>query len=237
MLDRLSEYKRRGGIVKIDGLMSAAHAVIAAEAGADLVGIIFAPSRRRVAPVAAKIMVDLLRKELGARTPPVVGVFVDESVENVNAVVEEVGLDVVQLNGSDSAEVLGLFSCPVIRAVGPPPGSVATEVQRQIDVLRLDEKRPALWVVDAWDPVNRGGSGKRADWSMAAELAATTPFLLAGGLDPESVADAIRVVRPLGVDVSSGVETDGMKDFSKIEAFVHAAKAAFAQQRPRVPTP
>jgi phosphoribosylanthranilate isomerase len=225
--DRLADLLKRGGIVKIDGVMQAQHAVAAAEAGADLVGFIFAKSRRQLTSAQASIEVSALRTSLGERAPLVLGVFVDESPERVNEIIDEVGLDVVQLHGSETAESLRAISRPIFRAVGPPPGSSADDVAALLATLRLDAVRPALWVIDAWDPVNHGGSGKRADWAVAAELARTTPFLLAGGLNPENVAEAVRTVRPVGVDVSSGVETDGVKDPERIRAFVHAAKAAF----------
>lgn len=205
-------------LVKICGLRSVEHALAAAAAGADMVGLVFAPSRRRVSTEQGAAIAAALRGLAGPR-PRVVGLFVNEPPAVVLATAAAVGLDAAQLSGDEPPEDADALDMPLIKAV------------------RMDgSAREAAWVgrageglallVDAHVPGAYGGTGERADWGRAAELARRAPVLLAGGLTPENVAAAIAAVRPLGVDVSSGVETDGAKDSAKIGAFLEAARAA-----------
>lgn len=226
--NRLEALRVRGGIVKICGIREAAHAIDAATAGADVLGVVFARSRRQLTPEQAASLVDSVRRELGERTPLFAGVFVDESPERVNDIARHVGLDVVQLHGAESVDTLANISLPVVRAIGPAPGTSDVALVERLNTMQFDKARPALWLIDAFDPVNHGGSGHRADWSLAAAIAPLFPMMLAGGLDADNVADAIRAVRPIGVDVSSGVESGGVKDPARIRSFVTAARAAFA---------
>jgi phosphoribosylanthranilate isomerase len=214
------------GLVKICGLRESAHAVAAVESGADLIGFLFAPSPRRIDPAGARECILVARAEAGARPVGAVGVFVDASVEEINEISDEAELDFVQLHGSTDARPAGL-SRPVIRAIRTPPETNAASVVEMIAGQQNEQPPPVAWLVDAYDPHLHGGTGRRADWSLAAEVAFAAPLVLAGGLTPENVGEAIRTVRPLGVDVSSGVETDGRKDVAKITAFVQAARAAF----------
>ncbi|MGD9714951.1 MAG: phosphoribosylanthranilate isomerase [Thermomicrobiales bacterium] len=225
---RLADLRQRGHIVKICGLRQAGHAVAAADAGADLLGMIFAPSRQQLTPEQAAELVATVRTESPEATPLITGVFVDEAPATINRIAAAVGLDVIQLNGSEDLEAMCQIAYPLIRAVRPkPPANLAT-VKTELGSLRVKDQIPALWMIDAWDPVHHGGIGRRSDWKIAAGLARSEPLILAGGLNPENVEEAIATVMPLGVDVSSGVETDGTKDSAKIRAFVTRAKAAFA---------
>lgn len=225
---RLAELKARGGIIKICGLRETAHVITAAEAGADLIGLMFAESRRRISPEDATELVAGARADLGKRTPLFTGVFVDESPDRINAVASDVGLDAVQLHGREPSASFTTIDVPVLKAFAPAPDSTLESVQQELDGQSVGPELPALWLIDAWDPVLQGGTGRKADWPLASELSRAYQFLLAGGLSPDNVATAIEMVRPAGVDVSSGVETGGIKDHAKITAFIERARAAFA---------
>jgi phosphoribosylanthranilate isomerase len=211
--------------VKICGIREPAHAVAAAQAGADLIGFIFAPTRRKVEPETALAAIEQAR----AASPAIraVGVFVNETVAEINEIADTAGLDLVQLNGDQVAEQLAGVNRPAILALRPAPGATSGEIAQTISSLANQGKRIAGFLIDGYHPKEYGGHGSRADWTLATGISAIQPVLLAGGLDAGNVAEAITMVRPLGVDVSSGVETDGIKDAAKIAAFVAAARSAF----------
>jgi phosphoribosylanthranilate isomerase len=202
-------------IIKICGLRTVEHALVAAEAGADLIGLVFAPSRRQVSLADASAIAAAVRG-LPAPRPQIVGLFVNAPVAEINAAVESVGLDLVQLSGDESLADAAGVGRPIMKSI------------------RMDgSEREAAWIaagarllVDAHMPGAYGGTGARADWQLAAELAWRAPIMLAGGLDPANVAEAIAQVRPSGVDVSSGVEEGGVKSAAKIRAFIAAARGA-----------
>ena len=219
-------------LVKICGIREPAHALAAAEAGADFIGMVFAESRRRVtveqaqaiaralggAPLsAAGKGTEAIQALLVHKRPLLVGVFADADPETVNRTADAVGLDLAQLSGNEPWDICPKLSRPVIKAVKVKPGVSSQEV--------LSSLRPgALPLLDAYAEDALGGSGQTFDWQVAQGVAAKRPIILASGLTPENVAQAIRLVRPWAVDVSSGVETDGVKDAAKIRAFVAAAK-------------
>jgi phosphoribosylanthranilate isomerase len=189
--------------VKICGITGAEDADAAVAAGANAVGFVFWPdSPRFVDPYRARAIV--------ARLPPFVtpvGVFVNQAAEYVTAVASLVRLGAVQLHGDETELFAGSLQTPVIKAVTPASPDASAWSRRR------------LLLVDAHDPVRRGGTGFTADWDRAAGLAAERPILLAGGLTPENVAEAIARVRPFGIDVSSGVErSPGVKDHQRLRA-------------------
>ena len=210
--------------VKICGLREPEHAVAAVAAGADLLGFIFAPTRRYVPPEDARMAVAAARA--AARHPVLtVGVFVDAAPEEMNRIAADVGLDLIQLSGDESPDRISALYRPVLRALRPKPGASAADVLSEIQGMGLES--PAAYLLDGYHAGQFGGTGVRADWTVASVLAPEARMLLAGGLNPHNVAEAISVVNPLGVDVSSGVERDGTKDATLIAEFVRAAKAAF----------
>ncbi|MHB1133621.1 MAG: phosphoribosylanthranilate isomerase [Chloroflexota bacterium] len=211
-------------IVKICGLMDESSVVAATEAGADLLGFVFAPSRRRVGPARARQLIAATRQAGTRRRPQAVGVFVNEPAARVIEIAAYCGLDWVQLSGDEDAAYVRLLGLPVIVARPATPTLDAAAIAAFVDA-------GALVLLDAYSPLLRGGSGRLCDWEMAAALAKRFPILLAGGLTPENVANAIAAVRPVGVDVSSGVETDGRKDAAKIAAFVGNTKNAAPASR------
>ena len=225
--ERLSRLFARGAIVKIDGLREPEHAAAAAAAGADLVGFIFAPARRQVTAAVARSCIAAARAASPERCVLAVGVFVDAAPSEMARIARETGIDALQLHGAEPPESLRLLPVPALKALRPRPGTKATSLKAEIDRYHSSPQPPLGILIDGYAEESAGGTGARADWRLAAEIGATFPIILAGGLDPDNVGAAIRQVRPLGVDVSSGVEIDGVKDASRIEAFIRAARKAF----------
>lgn len=220
-------------LVKICGVREVAHAAAAREAGADLIGMIFADARRRVDIPAARA----IRRELGPRVeitdstaeaaqaaraqsgrPLLVGVFARQTPDEILRVLERVDLDLVQLSGGEHPALAGRIPRAVIRTT-----HVAADATAE-SLLRDAERRPPT--ITHLDTASRqgGGSGRRFDWSLARAVAERRPIILAGGLTPENAAAAIAAAHPWAVDVSSGVEEDGVKSAEKIRAFLSAAK-------------
>jgi phosphoribosylanthranilate isomerase len=206
-------------LVKICGLQDEATALAAAAAGADFLGFVFAPSRRRITPERARSIIAAVRARAGTRAPRMVGVFVDECPLLVADVAAYCGLDFVQLCGDESPSYLRRLGTPVLL-------SRQTRGEATLAALAPYRDLAAMFLLDAASPAARGGTGRLCDWATASLAARRYPVLLAGGLTPTNVADAIAAVRPAGVDVSSGVETDGGKDPDKIAAFIREAKQA-----------
>ncbi len=238
--------------VKICGIMRAEDALLAAEAGADFIGLIFAESPRRLsAGRAAEIVralgsplrdvemtppphaevagaADWFRQAAGAlerllerKRPLTVGVFADMDMETVNSVADECGLDLIQFSGGESWHDCLLANRQVIKALRVREGDSAESVLAAIE--------PGTAVACLLDPQVAGaygGTGHLLDWGMASRVAREMPMILAGGLTPDNVAEAVRAVRPWAVDVSSGVEREGVKDGDKIRAFISAAREA-----------
>ena len=221
-------------LVKICGVSEPRHARAAASYGADLIGVVFAPSRRQVtmgqgrriadalgeraAPPAAAT-VEAVEERLRAGRPLLVGVFADQDADTINGIAGECGLDLVQLSGSEPWEVCGLIERPVLKCLKVRQGQTAAEVLAQVH-------GGALLLLDPYVEGAYGGAGVTLDWAVAAQVATKQPVMLAGGLRPDNVARAVAVVHPWAVDVSSGVESDGVKDVAKIRAFIKAAKSA-----------
>jgi phosphoribosylanthranilate isomerase len=201
--------------IKVCGITRLGDALHAFEQGATALGFVFWPtSPRAISPADAREIIAALPS--GA-TP--VGVFVNEPAEQVREVVAVTGVKAVQLHGDEVAEDFDIFEGSLLRSV-------------TLDNLGETSRRwPAAttWLLDAADHVRRGGTGVRIDWDRAAVLARHHKIVLAGGLTPSNIADAIQAVRPFGVDVSSGVETSpGIKDFDKMSTFLASARSAFA---------
>jgi phosphoribosylanthranilate isomerase len=205
-------------VVKICGLRTIEHALVAAEAGADLLGFILAPARRRVTPAEVAAIGAAVRATPGGRRVGLVGVFVNETPAQMTALADTCGLDALQLSGDEDEHMLNELpsSRTIIKAI---------RLTGAEDELRWQGARAARLLVDAHVPGVYGGAGVVADWGRAARLAGEREIMLAGGLTPDNIAEAIERVRPWGVDVSSGVETDGAKDSAKIRAFIAAVRA------------
>jgi phosphoribosylanthranilate isomerase len=201
--------------IKICGIRDETDALAAAEAGADAIGLIFAPSRRQVDLAQAR--------RIAASLPPFVarvGVFVNEAFDRLRSLVDGVRLDAVQLHGDETAEY-----CCAVRDLGVTTIK-AIQVAGPLDVAGVRALPVSAVLLDAYRPGRRGGIGEPFDWRLAAPVAAVVPVILSGGLTAANVAAGIAAVRPYAVDASSGVETDGRKDPAKIHAFVQAARAS-----------
>lgn len=199
-------------LVKICGITREVDAREAVACGASAIGFIFWPkSPRFIDPYRAR----RVARELPAFVTPV-GVFVNQPADYVNAVSSLVGLGAVQLHGDETPAYAEGVRRPIIRAVGAHARDEAR--QWPDDVVLL---------VDAHDPVQRGGTGRTSDWTVAADLASRRRVVLSGGLNADNVAAGIAAVRPFGVDVSSGVEVaPGIKDPAKLRAFFARIRAA-----------
>lgn len=216
------------GLIKIDGFRDVISARAAVAAGAGAIGFILAPSRRQISPDSIAAILG----ELPAGRPPIVGVFVNESPGAIDDIVHVSGVDVIQLAGDELPSILDRLDYPVWKTLRFEAGTTIDEASRIVESW-LSPSRPVQAVlVDAAVPGSYGGSGHVADWDLAAGLAKTYPVILAGGLTPANVAGAIATVRPVGVDVSSGVEVDGAKDPARIEAFIDESRAAFERLHP-----
>ena len=201
--------------IKICGIKTVNDALAAMDAGADLIGFNFyAKSPRYIDIGKCRDIMSVMRK-YGHIT--YVGVFVNASVAETRATMETLGLSLAQLHGDETAEMLNALDGKAFKAFRGIPADVNSFARSASPALLVDASVKGLY----------GGSGVTADWDGAAELAKRYPLLLAGGLTPENVAEAVGRVKPWGVDVASGVESaPGEKDASKMKAFVRAVRLA-----------
>ncbi|MCY4411401.1 MAG: phosphoribosylanthranilate isomerase [Caldilineaceae bacterium] len=223
--------------VKICGITNFEDALCAANAGADYLGFIFfKKSPRYVTPeaagkITATLTEHLLASAAGSATgsetgtrPRFIGVFVNETSDVVEETIRQAGLDYAQIHGDEPPAMLEALHGRGFKALRPTSAAEAgIEAEWYADLGPADG--PQL-LIDAYDPDEYGGTGKRADWNAAADVRQTCPRLvLAGGLTPQNVAAAVESVQPWGVDVSSGVESEpGCKDPDKVRAFIDSAK-------------
>ncbi len=215
-------------LVKICGITTLEDALFAAEAGAHMLGLnFFKKSPRYLAPADARALALALRSKLGATAPLLIGVFVNEVVGRISVTMEEVGLNFAQLSGDESVEMLRELRGIGFKAIRPRSQSEAVMDVEYYSSAQIDPRIPSL-LLDAHNAVLYGGTGERADIEIALALKEKTPrLMLAGGLTPENVGEAVKAARPWGVDVASGVESDaGKKDADKVRAFINAVKAA-----------
>jgi len=203
--------------VKICGTTRREDAEAAVNGGAAAIGFVFWPaSPRAVDPATAAAIARTLPPDVER-----VGVFVNQGADEINAIADVVGLSAIQLHGDEGPGFAASLARPVIKAISVDEEGAA------------DREWPAdvMMLVDAHDPVRRGGTGRSADWAIAAALARRRRVLLAGGLTPENVAGAISAVRPYGIDVSSGVESSpGIKDHARLDALFRAVGRAEAER-------
>lgn len=215
--------------VKICGLRDARNAQAAALSGADFVGFNFVEGvRRQLEPTIGATIISTFRNSLSEDSMPgprVVGLFRNQPAEFVNRVARMAALDMVQLCGDEDDDYYAQMERPILKQVRVRPETSAEELEAEVNA-HLDAGR--MVVLDAYDPNTPGGAGVVFDWSVAAGVASLEGVLLAGGLTPDNVSDAIKQLSAWGVDVSSGVESDGVKDDVKIQDFVTAALSAWA---------
>ncbi|GAB6157925.1 phosphoribosylanthranilate isomerase [Desulfotomaculum varum] len=196
--------------VKICGVMDPQTAEAAALAGADAIGMVLAPGRRQVSPEQARAICQAI--------PPLVarvGVFVDAPADEVRQIAHYCGLDLVQLHGRESPAYCRTLGLRCLKGVAA----------RSRQALEQANNYPvAALLVDAYLPGRMGGTGQTFNWQLLENLPLQLPLILAGGLHPGNVGRAVALLRPYGVDVSSGVEVNGQKDLQLIKTFIKRAK-------------
>ncbi|MCD6583036.1 MAG: phosphoribosylanthranilate isomerase [Desulfuromusa sp.] len=199
--------------IKICGITNIEDALFAAEAGADALGFVFyEKSSRYITPEQVKQIITTL--------PPfvtTVGLFVNTATEQIKDILALTGLDTVQLHGDETPADCCLEPYRVIKAV---------RVKDADSLTGIDDYQVSALILDAWNDQQYGGTGERFDWQLAKKMTGRLPIILAGGLTPDNVAQAIEVVNPYAVDVSSGVEErPGRKDHKKVREFIKKVKA------------
>ena len=240
--------------VKICGLRDPETAVAATKAGADFVGLVFAQSPRQVTRQECYDIITAIRETRRDSTPAlieqpkrdeineaswfgawndaidnalarwrplIVGVFAEQATTDINEIAEVASLELVQLSGGEPTELVRSIHRPVLQAIHVHKDTIADDV--------FDKAFPGVAagvLLDTGSTGAQGGSGKPFNWRVAAEVGERLPLMLAGGLSTANVGDAIAVVDPWAVDVSSGVETKGKKDIEKVRAFIREAKGA-----------
>ena len=216
--------------VKICGIRDGDSAVEAARAGADFFGVVLVEGvRRQLTPFDAQEVVRNYRirardhrvKRLRQKSTKVVGLFRNQDARWVNKAAQQIDLDYVHLCGDEDESYIRSMWKPVLRQVRVKSGMSSDELSDLVDH-HLSQNR--IVVLDHYDKQTPGGAGKTFNWEIADGIAQREGVLLAGGLNPENVETAIRQIKPWGVDVSSGVETNGIKDHHKIKTFIQTAK-------------
>jgi phosphoribosylanthranilate isomerase len=209
--------------VKICGISDIESAIAASEAGTDYLGMVFAPSKRQVTPEKALQIVEAVR-QLDS-LPQIVGVFVNKPAAEVNQIADYCKLDWVQLSGDENWGYCKKIETPLIKVFHIAPDARQAEIATDV------------WKGYAFVPPNRliclmdsavsgayGGTGTPFNWQVAKSVAQKFSVMIAGGLTPDNVGELLRLTRPWGVDVSSGVETNGRKDIAKFKAFIETVR-------------
>ena len=214
---------------KICGLRDVPNALVAAESGADFLGFNFVDGvRRQLLPGEGSEIIHEFRMSCdGDKMPRIVGLFANQTADFVNSIIHQCGLDYVQLCGDEPPRFWEDLAAPVIRQVKvrerlPRLETIALASEQVEEALDAGY----LAVLDKHKPGALGGTGMAFDWNIAREVARDKSVIVAGGLHPGNVAQAIETSAPWGVDVSSGVETDGVKDAEKIRAFAAAVRSS-----------
>lgn len=207
--------------VKMCGISKVETIPAVVEAKPDYMGLVFAPSKRQVTVEQAKILIEELHKQCinhyDTKVVKTVGVFVNETLDNLVRIADTANLDAVQLHGDEDETFIQSLKERTNVEVWK-----AVQIRTAADAEKWIDSSADMLLFDAYHKDERGGTGEVFDWSSLDEF--ERPFMLAGGIDSTNVARAIRTVRPYGIDISSGIETNGVKDDEKIKAFTNIVK-------------
>ena len=211
--------------VKICGVKEKAHALGAGRAGASFIGLVFAPSPRQVTVAQAQEIVGAIKGN--CKATETVGVFVNMPAPAVNRIAQACHLDWVQLSGDETWAYCQQIDRPLIKAVRIRAGESSEALHSYLaSGAEILSGHKYLYLLDSQVEGKYGGTGITFDWSLARELARRFSMIIAGGLTPENVAQAVETVAPWGVDVSSGVEVGGIKSIAQIRAFIEVVRRA-----------
>ncbi len=211
--------------VKICGLTDPGQAAAVAGLGADFIGLVFADSKRYVSNELARDIVQAIPAET-----PAVGVFVNSSAAEINRTARETGIAIAQLHGEETPSILGEIEIPCIKAFRIRDAESIVQIHEWLVCIEQGCTLEAV-LLDAYSPDAAGGTGEKFNWNLLVEarehggLDDLPPLILAGGLDAGNVAEAIRIVQPWAVDVSSGVESSpGIKNPAKVRDFIQTVQ-------------
>ncbi len=210
--------------IKVCGIKEKSHALGASKAGADFIGLVMAPSPRQVTVAQAREIVSVVKEH--AKATEAVGVFVNMPTPAVNRIARDCDLDWVQLSGDETWGYCQMINRPLIKALhidGQSPEEIGDYLARGCEAL---SGQRYLYLLDSKVEDRYGGTGIAFDWNLAGAVARRFPVIIAGGLTPENVGEAIKAVAPWGVDVSSGVEVKGVKSIKRVKAFIEAVRRA-----------
>ena len=206
-------------LIKICGITREEDAVYASNSGADFLGFIFVKNTPRY--ISPEEAAQISRK---VTQPKYVGVFMNDEADLINKISQTANLSYIQLHGDESPEFCAMIKLPVIKAFRIKPGMSEDDI---ISLLSPYKNVAEYVLLDAWDANAAGGTGLRFDWNSAAKIHASFKMFLAGGINPQNADEAVRLVQPAGVDVSSGVEeSPGIKNHGKIKSLVEAVRKA-----------
>lgn len=210
--------------IKICGIQNTETALIASQAGTDLIGLVFVPGRRRcITTEKALEITSTIKKEI-TQSPMIVGLFANQPLSDVNRIAKACNLDMAQLCGQESLEYCAEVTVPIIKVLHIEKDSEAQMESLKNHITNLQKEK--YWIIlDKYVKGVHGGSGQPFDWEIARRLSNEgLRFILAGGLTPYNVVRAVNLVNPWGVDVSSGVEIDGIKDTDRIKLFINKVR-------------
>lgn len=201
--------------VKVCGITSPEDALVAADSGADAIGLLFAESPRRLSRERAREISAVLPSRVAR-----VGVFVDATANDVLSAVREVGLDYAQLHGDETPDTVAKIRAGGVKVVK------ALRVRDEGSLSSMEDYAADMYLLDSWSESARGGTGERFNWAFAGDMRGYDNILISGGITPENVGEALDFFEPYGVDASSSLErAPGEKDDERVRRFVSAAKS------------
>jgi len=213
--------------IKVCGLTEEQHVLAAGEASVDFIGLVFASSLRQISPEKALRLSEAAHGHKSRLE--VVGVFVNSPIQEVNRIARSCQLDWVQLSGDETWQYCLGIECPIIKAIHISPLMTAEEILSDINLWHeVPLQQQPICLLDTRTDNAYGGTGQTFNWQISKEVSCKFPVIIAGGLSPANIDPLIRFVQPWGVDVSTGVESNGKKDSLKINAFVKAVRKAEA---------